>query len=354
MSAVAPADSTVAYIRRKVRRLTSSPGESTLTTPDLDQYINNFYTNDFPYGIKMDQMRSIYTFYTDPYVDRYPLDVNYSQGVRGPMYVNGIQGTLSKDRQQFYNIWPKFPTMFQPGYGDGVTTPYNFTIPGPIISGTVTIGTTSTTGSAISISDDGNGVLYYRSANPITSVPAANSNPGIPGMLNANTGNPGLINSIEIGSINYVTGVTFIDFNLINQIPGAGQVITFWCTQYQPGRPYSLLFWNNEFVIRPIPKLVHKVEVEIYLTPVQFMLTSNNPILNQWAKYIAYGAAIDIMFDRQDLEGVASLTPMLDRQEALVLERQGTEEINTPNYTIFNSSVQNYGYGAGYGGWGGW
>jgi len=115
MSAVAPADSTVAFIRRKIRRLTASSSESALSTANIDQYINNAYNNDFPYAIKMDQMKSVYTFFTRPNIDRYPVDVNYMQGFRGPVYIEGIEGSILKDRQQFYNLWPRFPTKFQVG-----------------------------------------------------------------------------------------------------------------------------------------------------------------------------------------------------------------------------------------------
>lgn len=350
MSAVAPGNNTVAYIRRKIRRLTASASESVLTTNDIDEYINNFYMNDFAYGIKIDQMRSVYTFYTRPYIDRYPLDVNYNQGVRSPCYVDGIGGVFLKDRKQFYNIWPKFPTRFQPASGDGLTVIFNFTIPGPFLSGEVTLGTVATSGAAITISDDGNGNLYYRTPNAQVSVPLDNTNPGVPGMHNENTGNPGLINSRLVGTVNYVTGVFAINLTPIGLVPAAGSQFTLWVSQYQTGRPYSLLFWNNEFTIRPVPKLVHKVEIETYLTPVQFMESTDSPILNQWAKYIAYGAAIDILFDRQDLEGVQNLTPMFENQESLVLERQGVEEINTPNYTLFNSTIPypiNGGWGQG-------
>ena len=38
------------------------------------------------------------------------------------------------------------------------------------------------------------------------------------------------------------------------------------------------------------------------------------------------------------MEGVENLREGFMRQEALVLERQGIEEIFQPNYTIFNSS----------------
>ena len=88
----------------------------------------------------------------------------------------------------------------------------------------------------------------------------------------------------------------------------------------------------------------------MYLTPVQFMQTTDSPILNQWWKYIAYLAAAEILRDRQDMDGVANLMEGLKRQEGLVLERQGTEEIGQQNKTIYNAE---YGYGNWNNGWGG-
>lgn len=364
MTSVSPADSTAAYIRKKVRRLTASASESALTTTELDIYINNFYSQDFPYAIKIDQMRSVYTFFTRPYIDRYPLDVNFNQGVRAPVYVEGITGSLFKDRGQFYNLWPRFPTKFQPISGDGVTKAFTFTIPAPFLSKEVVLGGVDITGAAISVNDDGNGNLQLQLPNPVLSVPAQYNppvtNPPIPGMKNLNTSNPGLINvntqTLDpsmvpypggIGTVNYVSGVFNINFPVA---PALGTIMTLWVSQYQTGRPYSLLFWNNEFTIRPVPKLIHKVEVETYLTPVQFMESTDVPILNQWSAYLAYGAAMEILRDRQDLEGVENLREGFMRQEALVLERQGIEEINVPNYTLFNSTQINFvngGFGQG-------
>ena len=436
MSSVAPADSTVSFIRRKVRRLTASAGESALTTADIDQYVNNFYNNDFPYGIKIDQMRSVYTFYTQPYIDRYPLDVNFNQGIRAPLYVEGILGTLFKDRTQFFNLWPRWPTKFQQGNdtisGDitGIAQPTNptqitsvahnlttgavvtitgvggmtqlnsgvftitvinantfsldgidntaygaytsggswstidqsfsFTIAAPFLSKEVVIGGVDSFDNAIVINDDGEGNLQYITPNlrvtipPYTDVYTAGNAPTasyvgkpIPGMHNQNTLNPGLNKFVNIGTVDYVSGQ--IDFVLPSGVSlAAGTLLTVWVSQYQPGRPYCLLFWNNELTIRPVPKLVHKVEIEAYLTPVQFMLSTDNPILNQWAQYLAYGAAMEILRDRQDFDGVENLREGMMRQEALVLERQGIEEIGVPNYQLFNST-QPYSV---YGGWG--
>src|ERR1700690_1980605 len=104
-------DTTVGAMRTKVRRLTVSSSEQTLPTAVIDQALNTFINQDFPYAIKLDQMRSIYNFYTAPNIDRYPLNVNYNQGIRSPVYFEGVQGFFYKDRQEFLNLWPRWPTI---------------------------------------------------------------------------------------------------------------------------------------------------------------------------------------------------------------------------------------------------
>jgi hypothetical protein len=359
---VSPGLSTVDFIRTKIRRLTASSGESALPTPLIDQYINNFYQNDFPYAIKIDQQKSVYTFFTEPNIDRYPLDVNFNQGVRAPVYVEGIIGTLFKDRTQFFNLWPRWPTLFHPLAGDGVTTAFSFTIQGPFLSKEVVLGGVDINGTAISVNDDGMGNLLLQVPNPVVSVPLVYDiptippTPPIPGMYNRNTLNPGLnyvrtttldptlAPYIGIGTVDYVTGLFNINFPVA---PAAGQNMTLWVSQYQTGRPYCLLFWNNEFTVRPVPKIIHKVEVETFLTPVQFMLNTDLPILSQWSQYIAFGCAMEILRDRQDMDGVENLREGFMRQEALVLERQGIEEIGQPNFQLFNST-QGYNLYGGY------
>lgn len=350
------ADSTYAAIERKVRHLTASASESALPSVAIQQYVNTVYNNDFPYAIKIDQMRSVYTFYTEPYIDRYPLDVNYNQGIREPVYFEGIQGYFFKDRQQFYNMWPRFPTKFNPITGDGTTQQFTFTIQStPFLSKEVVLGGVDTTGGAISVIDDGLGNLFYSLPNPVVSVPPYTTN--VAGMKNLNSAdqsnstNPGQQVLTNIGTVNYVTGAFYVDLSIVNVTPISGQQMTLWVSQYQTGRPYTLLFWNNEFIVRPIPQLIHKVEVETYLTPVQFMETTDHPILNQWWQYIAILAGIKVLEDRQDMEGVANLDMLLKRQEGLILERQGVEEINQRNSTLYSSTIQGMGWNNGSQGW---
>src|ERR1700721_1275177 len=170
MSAVAQSDSTYSFIEKKVRRLTASAGEAALASQDIQKAINTFYNNDFPYAIKIDQQRSVYKFLTIPNVDRYPVDVNNLQGFRAPVYFEGIQGNFFKNRDQLYNLYPRYPTQFQPIGGDGVTTSFTFSLfgnnqnpfPQPnfgILSTQVVIGGIDKNGNPIRIIDDGGAVV---------------------------------------------------------------------------------------------------------------------------------------------------------------------------------------------------
>lgn len=376
---IRPPDSTLTAIRQKVRRLTASPSEQTLTTDAIDQAINTFYSQDFPYAIKLDQMRSVYSFFTIPNVDRYPLNVNYNQGIRAPVYFEGINGSFFKDREQFFAMWPRWPTQSTPFSGDGVTQLFNFTVQAaPFLSQSFVLGGTDTTGNPIIVSDENvfNGVgstpqtgfLYYQHANGIVPQPSTvNSTPPpeflstpIPGMSNNNLSGtvtysstvyqqyPGDRIQTLVGTVNYVTGVATINFALAGVTPDSSS-FNLWVSQYNVGRSYSLLFWNNEFTVRPVPDKVYKVEVETYMTPVQFLEISDNPILNQWWQYLSYGSAMEIQRERNDFEGVEGLREGFMRQEALVLERQGVEEIGQRNATIFSSSMPQQGWNQGMG-----
>lgn len=460
---VSPADSTYAFIEKKIRRLTASASQSALSSSDIAEYVNTFYQNDFPYAIKIDQQRSVYKFLTIPNVDRYPVDVNNLQGFRAPVYFEGIQGNFFKNRDQLYNLYPRYPTQFQEGItsisgtitaiaqpsnptqitsvdhdlltGDIITISNvggmvqlngnnytitvvdddNFTLNGVdntaytaytsggtwvsassnlsftlfgnnvnpfpqpnfgILSTQLVIGGIDINGNPIRIIDDGGGVvsslgigsntttgqLVFLNQNAVgNNVYLDSSNvqqPALPnlspigGQRNANLPNtaypPSPLTPQYCGTVNYVT--TEIDVTLpVTPMPGTQ--LNVWAATYQVGRPYNILFWNNELTIRPVPDNVYLVEVETYQTPAQFMSTTNHPVLNQWCQYVAYGASMEILRDRQDMEGVENLMEGFKRQEALVLERQAVEEIGQSNLTLFNSTQIGYGYGIG-GGYG--
>lgn len=373
---VPQADTTYTFIEKKVRRLTASASEAALSRADLANYINVFYNNDFPYSIKIDQQRSVYKFLTIPNVDRYPVDVNNLQGFRAPVYFEGVQGNFFKNRDQLYNLYPRFPTQFQPIGGDGVTTSFTFTLfgnnqnpfPQPnfgILSTQVVIGGIDVNGNPIRIIDDGGAVvnafgigsnttkgqLLFIEQNSVgNNVYLNNLNeqlPAIPPLSPLPVPSPpNALTNQYCGTVNYVTTEMTINFPVA---PAAGTMINVWAATYQVGRPYNLLFWNNELTIRPVPDNVYLCEVEVYQTPAQFMNVTDNPILNQWSQYIAYGSAMEILRDRQDMDGVENLMEGFKRQEAMVLERQSVEEIGESNITLFNSTQLGFGIGSGNG-----
>lgn len=377
MSAVLPADTTYTSIEKKVRRLTSSASEAALTSADIQRAVNLFYENDFPYAIKIDQQRSVYKFLTIPNVDRYPVDVNNLQGFRAPVYFQGIQGNFFKNRDQLFNLYPRYPTQFQPAAGDGMTTSFTFTLfgnnvnpfPQPnfgILSTQLVIGGIDVNGNPIRVIDDGGAIvngfgvgsntttgrLLYIQQNSVGNnvyLDASNDQkPAIPPLSPLPVPSPPVSppTQLYIGTVNYVTTAINVTFPVA---PAAGTMINVWAATYQVGRPYNLLFWNNELTIRPVPDNVYVVEVEAFQTPVQFMQTTDNPILNQWSQYLAYGVACEILRERQDMEGVENLMEGFKRQEALVLERQAVEEIQQPNITLFNSTQTGYGIGGAWG-----
>jgi hypothetical protein len=293
------------------------------------------------------------------------------------MYVEGIQGNFFKNRDQLYNLYPRYPTQFQPVSGDGVTTHFTFTLfgnnvnPFPqanfgILSTQLVIGGIDVNGNPIRIMDDGGAVtnsfgigsnttqgqLLFINQNSVGNnvylETATNAQkPAVPNLSPLPVPSPPTsLTPQYCGTVNYVTTAIDVTFPVA---PAAGTMINVWAATYQVGRPNNLLFWNNEFTIRPVPDNVYMIEVEAYQTPAQFMSTTDNPTLNQWAEYIAYGTARELLRERQDMEGVENLREGFERQEALVLERQAVEEIGQSNLTLFNSTQIGYGIGTGMG-----
>lgn len=390
-SPVNQAPTTYSYIEQIVRRLTASASQTSLTSAEIQQQVNIFYSTYFPNAIKTDQQRTVYKFLTIPNVDRYPVDVNYYQGFRAPIYFQGIPGNFFKNRDQLFNLYPRYPTQFQPIGGDGVTTSFTFSLfgnnqnpfPQPnfgILSTQLSIGGIDINGNPIRISDDGGAVvnsfgvgsnttkgqLVFLQQNTVGNNiyldPTNTQQPALPnlsplgGQNNANSNPPpppsnyGLYPPSPLtpqycGTVNYVTTQITVNFPVA---PAAGTMINVWAATYQVGRPYNVLFWNNELTIRPVPDNVYLCEIEAYQTPTQFLNTSSSPILNQWILYISYGVAREILRQRQDMEGVANLEEGFRLQEGLVLEKQAVEEIGQPNITLFNSSTGG-GYGTGWG-----
>lgn len=345
---VSPQLSTLNAIRQKVRRITAST-EAILPTEELDQYINTAYTQEFPYSIKLDELVQVYSFVTSPYRSLYPLDMNVYQGVRGDVYIQGRKGAFFKDLDQFYNMWPRLPTQFTPAIGDGVTTTFSFNIgaQSPFLATTVTLGSIDINGDTIKVIDDGGRDTNQGNLLLITTDSTGNPVPKTPSTSPIAPASPLPTNAI--GTVNYVSGDFAITFPVA---PAANAPIKVFVSQYSPGYPYAVLFWKNQFQVRPVPNDVYNIELKIYYSPTQFIDQTEDPIIRQWWMYLSFLASKYVLVDRNDTEGLNGIMPYLKEQEALVLSRQATEEIGNRNVSLFASSNPQWGNNNwGLGGW---
>jgi len=130
-------------IQSKVRRLTRSPSEAQLTTQDLNNYINTFVVYDFPEHLRTFNLRTNFTFFTNPGQDVYPTDIasfgiainnplynfqNLILTIHPPVYIAGFQSFFSQSPEQFFGIYPKVNSIALIGTsGDGITTTFTGT-----------------------------------------------------------------------------------------------------------------------------------------------------------------------------------------------------------------------------------
>lgn len=334
------ADSTLNAIRLKVRRLTRSPSAAQLTDADIDEYVNTFITYDFPEHLRLFNLKTQFTFFTQPFIDTYSTnDIagdqfqnwdNLNITIHEPIFIAGSRAYFSQDRDQFFSIYPLVNYLFQIGTGDGVTTHF--------------VGNINTTG----FGAGGAQTPVLRNQVTIDSIDANNN-----GMVLADDGNGNLVSNTfpnaGAGTINYVTGAYVIDWNVP---PGPAQPINSQTRPYQPTIPTAMLFYDGQITLRPVPDQGYRVNMEVYVPPTQLLNAGQSPNLQEWWQYIAYGAAKKVFEDRQDIASVQMIMPEYKMQEALCLRRTIVQQTSTRTATIFTEQTSLGSLGSG-GGWGG-
>lgn len=334
------ADSTLNAIRLKVRRLTRSPSAAQLTDADIDEYINTFVAYDFPEHLRLFNLKSEFTFFTQPFIDTYQMNqiagdqfenwANVNITVHEPIFIGGSRCYFSQDRDQFFSIYPLVNFLFQVGIGDGVTQAFAGNLntsgfgPGgaqtPVLRNQVTFDSIDVNNNGMVLSDDGAGLLVSNT------VPNAG-----------------------FGTIDYVTGAYTLFWNTP---PGPAQPVNSQTRPYQPTIPTAVLFYDGKFTLRPVPDQGYRVNMEVFIPPTALLNAGQSPNLQEWWQYIAYGAAKKVFEDRQDLSSVQMIMPEYKMQESLCLRRTIVQQTTTRTATIFTEQTSLGSLGSG-GGWGG-
>jgi len=314
------ADSTLAAIRTKVRRLTRSPSEAQLPTTDIDEYINTFVLYDMPEHLRLFSLKTTFTFYTEPNIDVYdstmaaPL-LNFNQTYitfHQPAYIAGYEANFSQSRDEFFRTYPLSNSIASVGTGNGVQVAFTGTLSSiPVLRGHVLF-------SSVDVNGDGL-ALYDELAD-------------------------GTLSGDGAGTINYTTGVFSL---LFSTAPADGQAINSQTVPYVAARPKSILYYNNEFTIRPVPDQPYSITMDAFIRPTELLAGAQSPDLQQWWQYIAYGAAKKIFEDRSDLESVALIMPEFKTQETLVLRRTVVQQTKERVATIYTSNTAGQ-YGSGW------
>lgn len=344
------ANSSLAAIRTKVRRLTRSLSENQLSTADLDQYINTFVLFDFPEHLRLFNLLTTLTFYTNPFQDVYTTSAvdtdplynlnNKNITIKPPIYIAGYQALYLESREQFYGIYPQLNSISSIGVtGDALTTRFagvintqQAQIPQNVVQLTVLLKNNVLFSSSDS---SGNGLAMIDT--PISPLV---------GNLSVPNQNPtSLVAQDPNNYINYTTGQFVVTFPTA---PATGIAINSQTIPVQPSLPQTMLFFDGQFTLRPVPDQPYRVQMEVYVQPTELLASNQEPNLSEWWQYIAYGAAKKIFEDRMDLESVQQIMPEFKTQECLVLRRTIVEQTSQRTATIYtqdNCSAGSYGPG---------
>lgn len=346
--AIAAPGSSLAAIQTKVRRLTRTPSEALLTTTDLNNYINTFVVYDFPEQIRTFFLNKPFTFWCNAFQDTYDLTntnipstdplydfLNKYLTISGPLYVAGYQCFYSQSREQFFNVYPFVNNLYNfPFVGDGVTTTF---------SG-------NALGNSNSYTPSGGGAILLRNNVTFSSVDVNGNGLVLVDRPTSNTTGDLVVpnSTVSQGTINYITGLFTLTFGAA---PAANAPITAQTVPVQPSIPQAMLFFDNQFTLRPVPNQPYAINFQVQQRPDQFLNdnATDNPQLKEWWQYIAYGAAKKIFEDKMDTESVQAIMPEFKEQERLCLRRTLVQNSTQRTATIYTAQT---GLSASYGAWG--
>lgn len=364
-------NSTLQAIRTKVRRLTRSLSESQLSTTEIDNYINTFVVYDFPEHLRTFNLRQPFSFWCNPFQDVYPTDeasfgdpltnptilnnplYNFQNkyiSVHPPVYIAGFNSFYTQSREQFFGIYPFVNSISSIGpVGNGVQTQFTGVInsqqalvPPNLQQQQVTLLQNKVLFSSVDINNNGLSLIDVPIIDTLTGNPTTQGNLYVPGFTPAAP--PTVVTPAN--TINYFTGAFTITFPFA---PKAGVLINSQTVPSVVTRPEALLYYNNQFTLRPVPDQPYQINFEVYKRPTALLASDETPGLEEWWQYIAYGASKKIFEDRMDLESVALILPEYRKQENLCNRRSIVQYTNERSATIYTE--QSGGGGTGQWGW---
>lgn len=328
-------DTTLQYIRDSTRRYCRKLDESNATTEYIDQKINYFGLYILPELAPLLQLRKTLTFYTAPNVDTYTTNTtdvlnplydfkNRYANVHPPVFFAGIQGAYYQDRESFFADWPQINSVANIGStGDGIQTTFTgIATSAPMLQNSVVFTSVDIGGDPIILVD-------Y----PVSAI----------------VGALGLVNQPQTlpspyGQINYITGAFTVVFPTA---PAANAPIYIENINYQPAKPFAMLFYDNTFTIRPVPDKTYVIQINVDALPTELLGVTQDPDVKMWADVYALGAAKLVFRDDLDTESLQQIEPLFI--QALDIVRRPTLR-NSANVRTPSFYARRYNNGFGFNG----
>jgi hypothetical protein len=137
---------------------------------------------------------------------------------------------------------------------------------------------------------------------------------------------------------------------MIPPYPGTPGVVYSQTIPFVPARPQALLYFDDTFILRPVPDMPYKITMECFVRPSVLLDATDVPQLSEWWQYIAYGTAKKVFEDRMDMDSLQMIMPEYKNQERLVLRRTIVNNASVRTATIYTEQVD---LSSGLSGWGG-
>lgn len=296
-------------IRQQVRQVTGRLSEDQFSDAQLLKRINWFTKFKLPAELKLEKQHVFYEFLTTENQAYYAFDAANYTNIEPNATIDNLSLEWYQSPDEFYNQNPYQISRSTPWTGNGVITAFSTTVQSfPIFPGTLVI-----TDETELFEDTNNN---WSTANQV-----------IAGSLGGSA------------TINYDTGAISVTFNTA---PANGQNISLSYTQFNPGRPISVLFYNDQFEFYPPPNTAYRFKAKAYglnlvrsssgTSQTEFLISSDVPARETWGPMIVFGTARQIFTEYGEMDAYAEATAVYREHKA--------DSMNETHQNLLNTRAQ--------------
>ena len=344
-------------VMEKVRQLAGLGSTDQATDQKIIKYINSYYLYDFPDDLRLLKLKDVYTFNTVQGVDTYPFDFDNWSTVKGPAYCDKAQMVFLQDPNDFFSYYFSVQTRETFASGDGTAGTYSGTCQStPLLRSVYNNPKADTKLASTQVFPAGypptfNEPNISRVQNILITANTATSS-----LVVTDDGDGNLIGDVNDanGTIDYQTGaIANLTFNAA--VP-SGNDIEISYIPVTLAQPYSILFFQEQFRLRPVPDKSYTIEITAYREPSKALMGTSSltapdlngrPELFGWWELIAFGVAKKFYQDRLDMDGVQMMERFLQEQisqaRTITYAQIGTRSTSTI-YRDESDQAENRGY----------